>query len=149
MRRPALALVGALLALPVAAHAQTAADSAAVRAAVLDYVDAIYRSDTARVVRSVRPSLAKLGVMRSAQGGAWREARMTYPQLLDVARTWNRDGRADPATAPRQVTLLDVLDHTASAKLVAAWGVDYLHVAKGADGRWTIVNVLWQSPPAR
>jgi hypothetical protein len=35
----------------------------------------------------------------------------------------------------------------ASAKLVAAWGVDYLRLAK-YDGRWMIVNVLWRSPPA-
>ena len=149
MLRRTLALAGALLVLPVAVRAQTAADSAAVRAAVLDYVDAIYRSDTTRVVRSVRPSLAKLGLSRSAQDGRWRESPMSYAQLLDVARTWNREGRVNPATAPREVRLLDLLDRTASAKLVASWGVDYLHLAKGADGRWMIVNVLWQSPPAR
>jgi len=44
------------------------------------------------------------------------------------------------------VTVLDALDQTASAKLVADWGVDYLHLAR-YDGRWKIVNVLWQSPP--
>jgi hypothetical protein len=141
------AVAGALL-LAAPARAQTAADSAAVRAAVLDYVDAIYRNDTARVARSVRPGLAKRGVYRT-QDGSYREAPMTYAQLVEVARTWNRDRRVDVSRAPREVRLLDVLDHIASARLAASWGVDYFHLAKGADGRWMIVNVLWQSPPTR
>jgi hypothetical protein len=150
-RSPAVSLVLALLltlATAPAARAQSAADSAAVRAAVLDYVDAVYQNDTARVARSVRPELAKRGVYR-ARDGAWQESPMTYAQLVEVARTWNRDGGVDVARAPREVRLLDVLDHIASAKLVASWGVDYFHLAKGTDGRWMIVNVLWQSPPAR
>ena len=39
------------------------------------------------------------------------------------------------------------LDQTATVKLVAQWGVDYMHLAR-YDGRWKVVNVLWQSAPA-
>jgi hypothetical protein len=39
-----------------------------------------------------------------------------------------------------------VLDQTASAKLTASWGIDYLLLAK-YDGRWMITHVLWQTPP--
>ena len=63
-----------------------------------------------------------------------------------MAGTWNKDGRV-PDDAPREVTVLDVLDKTASAKLVAHWGVDYFHLVK-EDGEWKILQVLWQSPPA-
>jgi hypothetical protein len=45
------------------------------------------------------------------------------------------------------VIILDILDKTASAKLVADWGIDYMHLAK-LDGKWMIKNILWQSPPA-
>ena len=43
--------------------------------------------------------------------------------------------------------VFDVLDKTASAKLTAEWGVDYFHLAK-VGGKWQIMYVLWQSPPA-
>jgi hypothetical protein len=72
----------------------------------------------------------------------------TYAQLVDVAKTFNAKGNVNAETAPRQVTILDILDQTASVKLVASWGIDYMHLAK-YDGRWMIVNVLWQSPPPR
>ncbi|MGH9838243.1 MAG: nuclear transport factor 2 family protein [Blastocatellia bacterium] len=37
---------------------------------------------------------------------------------------------------------------SASAKLVAEWGMDYFHLAK-YDGKWKIVNVMWQSLPPK
>ena len=145
--RISLALL-VLLAAPAALAAQSAADSAGVRAAVLDYVEAIYRVDTARIVRSVRPEMAKRGYYIPRGQSAYANSPMTYAQLLGVARTWNAKGNVNAETAPKQVTILDLLDQTASAKLVAEWGIDYMHLAK-YDGRWMIVNVLWQSPPRR
>ena len=43
--------------------------------------------------------------------------------------------------------MYDVLNQTAAAKLTAMWGVDYMHLAK-YDGKWKIVNILWQETPA-
>ena len=151
MRRSLLPLLAALLTIlagPPAARAQTAADSAAIRAAVLDYVDAIYTGDTTLVARSVVRDMAKRGYARPAAGGDWRAYAMTYAQLVNTAKTWNRNGRVNPKTAPRRVTILDALDQVASTKLVAEWGVDYLHLAKH-DGRWMIVNVVYQIAPSR
>jgi hypothetical protein len=71
---------------------------------------------------------------------------MSFQELVSVARTWNARGQVNPDTAPKEIRILDLVDQTASAKLVAQWGVDYLHLAK-YDGRWMIVSVLWQSPP--
>lgn len=129
-----------------APRAPSAADSAGVRAAVLDYVEAIYRVDTARIVRSVRPEMAKRGYFVARGQAGYTSAPMTFAELLSVARTWNASGRVNADTAPREVIILDLLDQTASAKLVAQWGIDYMHLAK-YDGRWMIVNVLWQTPP--
>ncbi len=139
------------LVLPAALAAQarpapSAEDSAGVRAAVLDYVEGIYRVDTARIVRSVRPELAKRGYFMRRGQTSYSSNPMTYTELIGVARTWNAGGQANPDTAPKEIRILDLLDQTASAKLVAQWGIDYLHLAK-YDGRWMIVNVLWQSPP--
>ena len=46
----------------------------------------------------------------------------------------------------KTVVVFNVLDKTASTKIMAHWGVDYLHLAK-VDGRWMIRAILWQSPP--
>jgi len=46
----------------------------------------------------------------------------------------------------KDVTILDVYENAASVKIVASDWVDYLHVAK-ANGRWVIVNVLWELKP--
>jgi len=143
---PAAALAVALALATNPARAQSAADSAAVRAAVLDYVEAIYRVDTSRVVRSVRPELAKRGYFIPRGQTEYASEPMTFAQLIEVAKTWNKAGRVDPEQAPKEVRILDLLDQTASAKLTARWGVDYLHLAR-YDGRWMIVNVLWQTPP--
>lgn len=123
-----------------------AADSAGVRAAVLDYVEAIYLADTARVVRSVRPELAKRGYWIPRDSTAYSNEPMTYAELIGVAKTWNPNRRRNPDTMPQEIQILDLLNQTASAKLVAQWGVDYFHLAR-YDGRWMIVNILWQTPP--
>ena len=118
-----------------------AADVDAVRQTAFDYIDAIYKTDPSRIERSVHPELSKVGYW-VARDGSWREGRMSYAQLLEVARTWNADGKTLRADAPRDVTVFEVLDKTASAKVVAQWGLDYLQLAK-IDGRWTIVNIVW------
>lgn len=128
----------------VAGASAASADEDAVRAAVLDYVEGVYEVDPSRIERSVHPSLRKIGWIRRADG-SWGTAPMTFEQLRDLAGQWNADGHlADDA--PKEITVLDVLDQTASAKLVADWGVDYFHLAR-IDGRWQIVNVAWQTPP--
>ena len=148
-----MAFTGALLALPATAHAQNApapyvapaADVEAVRRAALDYIEAIYEADPTRIERSVHPTLAKRGYYVN-RDGAWQESPMTYDQLLQTARTWNANGKTLREGAPKQVTVLEVLDKTASAKIVAQWGIDYMHLAKYDDG-WKILNIVWQSHP--
>ena len=46
----------------------------------------------------------------------------------------------------KDVTILDVFGNTASVKVVALDWVDYMHIAK-SNGRWVIVNVLWENKP--
>ena len=137
----------AMLAVPGALGAQTASDEEGVRAAVLDYVEAIYDVEPERIERSVSKDLVKRGYWRENTDAAYREFPMTYDQLHELASNWNADGHLDTSTAVKEIVVLDVLDKTASAKLVADWGIDYMHLAK-VDGRWMIRNIIWQSPPA-
>ena len=52
-----------------------------------------------------------------------------------------------PADKQRKdVTVLDVFGNAATVKVIANDWIDYLHVSK-VDGRWVIVNVLWEMKP--
>ena len=129
------------------ARSQAAAEREAVRAAVLDYVEALYNAQPERIASSVNPALAKRGYFKKRGETTFSNEPMTYQQLFDLAGRWNKDGKQPVATAPKQIDIYDVLNQTASAKLTALWGVDYMHLAK-YDGRWQIVNILWQEPPS-
>lgn len=133
------------LVLPVQASAQVD-DRAAVHQAALDYLTAVYEAKPELIERSVSPKLTKHGFVRQADG-TYRHGRMTYAELLDVARTWNADGRRDQSI--KEVVVGDVSDQTATAIVRAAWGYDHMQLAK-IDGRWQILNIVWQTyPPKR
>ena len=114
----------------------------------MDYVEGVYQVDAARIERSVHPDLAKRGFFIKKGETAYSPHVMTFAQLVELAKNYNKNGRV-PANAPKDVVVYEVADQTASAKVTAAWGIDYLHLAK-YEGTWKIVNVLWQShPPGR
>jgi hypothetical protein len=137
-----------LLAAPASAQQDANADREAVRQAVLDYVEGIYNVEPARIERSVSPNLAKLGFYRPPAETAYRPGRsMAFQQLVEIAKNFNKDGKLRK-NAPKEIEIYDVMDQTATVKLTADWGIDYMHLAK-IDGKWMIVNVLWQSHPPK
>ena len=146
----AIALAAATLAAPIAAPLPAqppAADREGVRRAVLDYVEGFYEGDSTKLLRSVSPAVRKSGYYRAHRDSAYRESVMSFPEgFMRYARGVKEGRTRTPANAPKEVQLLDVLDQTASAKLTAWWGVDYLLLGRH-DGRWMITHVLWQSPP--
>jgi hypothetical protein len=51
----------------------------------------------------------------------------------------------------KNVAILDIFQNAACARAEMAGWIDYMHLARW-DGRWVIVNVLWERkapPPAR
>ncbi|AHG92948.1 hypothetical protein J421_5413 (plasmid) [Gemmatirosa kalamazoonensis] len=140
-------VAGALLS-PPRAHAQPP-DREGVRRAVLDYVEGFYDGDSTRLLRSVAPFVRKIGYYRASPDSAYRPSAMSFPDgFMSYARGVREGRNHTPAGAAKEIALLDVQDQTASAKLTAWWGTDYLLLARH-DGRWMITHVLWQSPPAR
>jgi len=151
MKRPYLAAAIAVAftaAATVAAPAQTKpnADRDAVHQAALDYVEGIYAVQPERIQRSVHPSLVKRGFYKKDAGTPYVEMPMTYDQLVKLAGEWNKGGKRD--TTIKEVAVLDVLDQTATAKVTAMWGIDYMLLGK-YDGQWKIVQILWQSHPPK
>jgi hypothetical protein len=120
-------------------------DRQAVEKAILHYVDGLYEADPAQIEMGVHPELAKRGFWRPEDEQAYADmSPMTYEELKELAAKWNAEGWL-PEDAPKEITIFEVQDKTATAKLTAQWGTDYFHLAK-IEGQWKIVNVLWQSP---
>jgi hypothetical protein len=133
--------------LPSAVPAQNAsADRAAVQRAALDYLEGFYEGDSTKHIRSVSPDVFKFGFERDRSTGAYSGSRMTWPEFHDFTRRVRARGRGAPAGAPKEVVIFEVADQTASVKITAYWGIDYMLLAK-IDGTWKITHILWQTPP--
>lgn len=146
MRRR-FALVIALAAAPRLLAAQSSADSAAIRATALDYIDGWYAGDAVRMERALHPELAKRIVQTDPQG----RSRLGQQSAMTLVQNTKRGGGTDIPAAQRknEVRILDVYGNAASVRVQAATWVDYMHLAK-SNGRWVIVNVLWElDPPPR
>jgi hypothetical protein len=123
-----------------AATAQSAADSAAVRAAALDYLEGWYAADIDRMAGALHPDLAKR-IVRVDSAGASRLDAMSKHTLLGITRRGG--GSRTPADLQRKdVVILDIEGDNASVKTYADTFFDYVHLAR-FDGEWRIVNVLW------
>jgi hypothetical protein len=120
----------------------------AVRRAVLDYVEGFYEGDSTKIARGVHPDVNKRGfyIPRASQSGQYVAEPMSYAQMFEYVRGVQESGETADASAPKDIVIFDILDQTASAKLTAFWGTDYLLLAK-SDGMWKIWQVLWQTPP--
>ena len=139
-------LVAVLLVLPTALRAQTAADSAGIRQATLDYIDGWYEGNAERMERAVHPDLAKRIVNTDQRG----RSVLGHQSAMTLVQNTRRGGGKDTPIAERRhdVTILDIYQNAASAKIYASGWVDYLHLAKW-NGRWVIVNVLWEMHPQK
>lgn len=147
MKKSLLLLLAIVALFPARTNAQSS-DRDLVYAAIEDYVDALYLVQPERIKKSVHPSLTKKGFWKAKDKTEFGpESTMTFDQLYELAAKWNAKGTL-PKDAVKKIELYDVQDQTASAKLTAQWGTDYFHLAK-YDGKWLIVNVMWQSAPSK
>lgn len=116
-----------------------------VKSAIEDYVLGLYDVEPERIERSVDTNLHKLGYY-DYNGETYDHVPMTYQQLYDLAGKWNKDGSQANDKSPKKIEIYEVNDRTASAKLTAVWGIDFMHLSK-TKGRWKITNIMWQSLP--
>ena len=136
----------AMVAAPI--RAQSAADSAAIRATALDYIDGWWEGNAERMERAVHPDLAKRIVNTNERG----RSVLQHQSAMTLVQSTRRGGGRDeiPAAQRRSdVRILDIFGSTASVRVDAGPWVDYMHLARW-NGRWVIVNVLWElRAPAR
>lgn len=140
----ALVLAGSVLAaLPLGA--QSAADSAAIRAAALDYAEGWYEGSAERMERALHPDLAKRIVITNPEN---RRSRLDQMSALTLVQAAGRGaGSGTPAEQRMaEVRILDIFGNTASVRTEMHGWVDYMHLARW-NGEWRIVNVLWELKP--
>ena len=90
---------------------------------------------------ALHPALQKRIAEIDPASGKDRLREMSAKTLVQYTR---EGGGSDTPKESQQkdITVFDVYGDEASAKVFRDW-VDYLHLAR-LDGRWVIVNVLWQ-----
>jgi len=133
-----------LLTLSTSVLAQTAADRVDVERAALDYLEGFYEGSTDKIRRSVHPDVHKFGFY--IEDGNYESEPMSFEEMLVYANGVKESGNFPDKNTPKRVDILDVLDQTAVVKVHAWWGSDYMTLAR-YDGKWMIVQVLWQTLP--
>jgi CubicO group peptidase (beta-lactamase class C family)/ketosteroid isomerase-like protein len=117
-------------------------DSAAIRAAVLDYVDGWYTGDAARMERALHPDLAKRIWRPDPERGANRMENQTAMTLVQgTRRGWGR--QTPEPLRRREIEILEIFGNAASARARMTDWIDLMHLAR-VNGEWKIVNVLWE-----
>ena len=117
--------------------------------AVKDYVDAFYYGDTTKIHQSISRDVVKYGYYIPKGKTVYEGEPMSFQEMINYAANVKKRGvNPNVEKFPKKIEVLDVQDQTASAKLTAWWGTDYLLLAK-LQGHWMITHVLWQSPPPK
>jgi hypothetical protein len=123
-------------------QAQTAADSAAIRATALDYIEGWYAGNPARMERALHPRLAKRMVWADSSGKS-RLSDMTAAELVEGTKS---QSAARPSERRKDVRILDVFGNAAVVRIDAQDWVDYIQQIKW-NGSWKIINVVWENRP--
>jgi hypothetical protein len=141
-------IAGMLLCCFIAVQPVLAGDEAekeAVTKAVMDYAEGWYAGDAARMESCLHPELAKRVMKVDSKSGKGKLESMDAAKLIEYTKA--AYGKSTPKNKQKKdVMILDVYGNAATVKLVMSDWVDYMHLAK-QDGKWFIVNVLWEPNP--
>ena len=138
----ALIVSAALLTPHFKANAQTASDSAGVRATALDYIDGWWSGDAKRMASALHPELVKRIRGSDANGREWIDQQGASRLTMGTGR---RGGAETPAAERRSdVRILDIFQNTAIVRVDAGGWVDHMQMVRWM-GRWVILNVLWET----
>ena len=139
-----VAFVMMLVAFTCHAQTQTPSDADLIKQTALDYIEGWYEGNPERMERALHPELAKR-IVRTDERGRSNLGQMGAMTLVGYTRMGG--GKDTPKEKQQKdVTVLDIFGNAACAKVIASDWVDYLQLAKW-NGRWVIVNVLWEMKP--
>jgi hypothetical protein len=126
------------------ATGQTAADSAAIRTAALDYVEGFFTADTVRLARGLSPQLVKRII--DDRGGKSILGTMGQKDLIGYASAGQKMPDKNPAEPFKAtINIYDIKKGIAIAKISTnkmPEFFDYIQIGR-MNGEWKIINVLW------
>jgi Putative lumazine-binding len=121
-----------------ATEPQKTSEESAVRSTVTDYIESYYTGDASRMEKSLHPHYLKHTISKS--DGKLKMTEWTGLQMVQEVRS-HGPANLSASEKTEQITVLDISDDMASAKLVTPHWVDYLTLSKW-NGEWKIVSVL-------
>ena len=126
--------------------AQQDPEREAIKRTGLNYAEGWYEGNADKMESSLHPDLAKR-IVRTNDKGQSGLGQMSAMSLVQGTRAGS--GKQTPAAEQQKdVTILDVLGGAATVKLEMRDWVDYMHIGK-FNGKWVIVNVLWELKPKK
>jgi hypothetical protein len=122
-------------------------DVEAIEHVILDYIEGFDDGDGARMESALHPELAKRIARLDPVSGRGYLAEMSALALTQLTR--QKADRPTPTVDRQQeIVVFDIFEDAASAKVIASTWIDYLHLSR-INGRWAIVNVLWEMKPGQ
>lgn len=141
-----IVLLCLILATSLPAGAQTGdTEHDAIKATALDYGLGWYAGDAERMERALHPDLAKRVLFPDPRSNKGKIEHMSAMKLVQATRA-GHGKNVPPEERRTDVTILDVFGNAACVKLEMHDWVDFMQMSK-IDGRWVIVNVLWEPTP--
>lgn len=119
-------------------------DRMKVETAIRNYVDAFYNADTTKIHESVAKDVLKYGYAIPKGKSEYERYPDSFREMIVNIRKYGKF----PKPTPASIEVFEVMDQTASAKVTAGWGIDYVLLAR-QNGKWMITHVLWQTAPAK
>ena len=147
MKKRFLLVAMAIACATLSANAQTASPEAeAIKRTALNYAEGWYEGDAEKMESALSTDLAKR-IVRTNPQGQGMVSSMTALALIQGTR--GGFGKQTPkAEQQKDVTVLDVTGNAATVKLEMRDWIDYLHIGK-LNGKWLIINVLWEMKPKK
>jgi hypothetical protein len=143
MRRLGIRWVGvaAMIALLAVGSGARASEDDAVRAAAMAYAEAWATGDAERMSGALHPEAVKRRVVIDLLS---REPRLQAMHARELVRATQEGAGRDPGPGPLnlRVAVLDRHGAMATARVVSALYVEYLHMVRW-DDRWVVLDVLW------
>lgn len=135
-----------LAVMSIPAVAQTDTDREAIKRAALNYAEGWYEGNPEKMESALSPDLAKRIAQTNPQG---RSSLGQMTALTLVQATRGGSGKSTPKEEQKKdVTILDAMSESATVKLEMRDWVDYMHIGK-MNGKWVVINVLWQMKPKK
>lgn len=118
-------------------------DMEAIKTAALDYIESQHVPSRERMDRALHADMKKRTYWHAKSGNEY-VMETSRDTMLWVAENYNKDGEAFPIPPRKDMEILALDGRIASVKLTADDWTDYMHLMKSDDGKWQVINVLWQ-----